>query len=1672
MRRFTCLLGMVAIGVLAAGNSGDVNRILQMKAIGRTPLSFQKTDTKSDVWTASGKGYTVNVSGANARVLLNSGKACASVKMRLIGANSAARSEAQQPLPGKVNYLIGRDPKGWRTGIATFGRVEYYDVYKGTDVSWYGNQGQLEYDFSLRPGGDPNRITLGFEGATRLTIAPGGDLRVIVGDRFLTLHTPLVYQEIGGVRKQVSGRYELRASKEVGFRIGAYDKSRTLIIDPYLVYSSYYGSDLAPNSMAVDSNGNVYVGGVTQGGYVPVPGGADTPLSTVGLGSESGVITQFNSSGVVQYSTFIGGSGQDTIQGIAVNPSTGEVFATGATTSTDFPVVSAAQPLYRGYGDAFALKLSADGSTLEYSTYLGGSQIDSGQGIAVDASGSAYITGLTYSSDFLGTQSGSGNGQAFVVKLSASGSISTNFPMFAGDNTEGTGIVADSSGAYITGNTSGTSFSNVSTPGPQSQRGGGQDAFIMRVSATTGSPVWATFLGGSGDENASAIVSDGTYLYVTGWTTSSDLRTVNPLPTNGSSLRGSKNAFVAAVDVNGNHFKFVTYLGGSNYDYAAGLAFDPSSGSLVVAGNTASPDFPTQNALQPAFPSDGSLFYTSGDSGQTWTPSHGLGAAYFLSNITPDPENQGTILATELGTSAKGAGNAAIVQTTNYGQSWQPVYSPVSAFAYSITSLARNPANTSILYAIDSNNAVLKSVNNGASWQKVNSVTSWNNIITVTQNGTVLVFGYDTTNRIFRSTNGGTSFSPATGGFGSATIVQPAYAVVASDGPIFVGTSIGIYESTDDGQTWSLLGGTPAGANNLALAQGTSSTLYTADCTSVYSRVSGGTWTPLSGSAGDGICYVAGSPSTPNIFGATQNGDVFVSTDGGTTWTVTGAGVDNTAITGLVVDPTSPNGNSYVYLTSKNTGQSGFITSMATDASALSWSTYFGDSSQGFSLNAVASHSPEGVWIAGSGSLNLPLSNNAALTSGLDGSSSFIAQLSNATPSCSYSINPTSQYVYATGTVYLSVTAPSGCAWTASTDSPAWIGFKTGGSGTGSGTVVARVQGNPTDPSRIGNIFIQAPAPNTVATFTITEPAATCTYSVTNVPAAPQAGGSVTLTMTASSPAGAQCQYNELPLSGYSSVHDNLNGTFTVTVPPNQSINSQPFVIQAGGQLVTINQASVCQYSGFPNGQTLPVSGLAGGGSLSGISVTPSVCSLNATSDAQWLTVTNSAGNGAISYSYTGNYTTGPRYAHIMLNGQEYTITQAAASALQFVPLQKTCRFVDTRGPASLYTPGVFGTPSLQAQTSRSFPLASITNPDCGQIPSNAVAFSLNITVVPHGGLGYLTVWPSDRPQPNVSTLNSDGRVKANAAIVAASSDGTQSISFYATQEADLVLDLNGYFVPAGTNSAGLDFYPLTPCRIADTRSRYASSGPPSLSGGASAREFFVATTSSCMASLPAGVQPKAYSLNFTAVPVPNSAGLSYLSVWPGGEPEPDPPVSTLNAALADSPLSAPVTANAAIVPAGNGGVEVFAAQDTDLVIDIDGYFAAPGPGGLSFYPATPCRVLDSRQPPGAQPLIGTVLVNVVGSQCAPPSTAQAYVMNATVVPVTALSYLTLWSDSGPQPNVSTLNAQDYTITSNSAIVPTVTSNMAIVPTTYGNINTFFTNPTALVLDYLGFFAP
>jgi Beta-propeller repeat len=421
----------------------------------RMPLQFEANQGQVDAqvkFLARGKGYTLFLTPTESVMVLQQRETAiakdplamtkptavpqpapikqAIVRMKLEGANQAPAIDGMEKHPGIVNYFIGNDPKKWRTEIPTYAKVQYQEAYPGIDLAYYGNQGKLEYDFIVAPGADPRQIKLAFEGASDIHLAESGDLLLSTELGEVRMQKPIVYQlEPDGHKTLVAGNYiaSPKTPKTVAIQLAAYDHTKPVVIDPVLSYSTYLGgnnNDQA-HSIAVDSSGNAYMTGWTESTNFPTTVGSFQTIR-----SEHGrvsFVTKLNPTGSsLVYSTYLGG-GQGL--GIAVD-GLGNAYVTGKTDSGDFPTTAGAfQITVNRFGAAFITKLNPAGSSLVYSTYLSGSSgFSVGQGIAVDASGNAYVTGLTVnSSEFPTTPeafqaTSSGDYDAFVTKLNPTGS--------------------------------------------------------------------------------------------------------------------------------------------------------------------------------------------------------------------------------------------------------------------------------------------------------------------------------------------------------------------------------------------------------------------------------------------------------------------------------------------------------------------------------------------------------------------------------------------------------------------------------------------------------------------------------------------------------------------------------------------------------------------------------------------------------------------------------------------------------------------------------------------------------------------------------------------------------------------------------------------------------------------------------------------------------------------------------------------------------------------------------------------------------------------------------------------------------------------------------------------------------------------------------------------------
>lgn len=600
MSRQARLLPFV-LSVLAASSPGGA---ATLDRYGERPMQFEQNvgQTADQVeFLARGRGYTVFLTHEGPVVALtgpSSGRVA--FKMRMIGANPSPRIEALEPLPGKANYLRGNDPRRWHTDVPTFGRVRYRDVYPGVNVVCYGGQGELEYDFEVAPGASPAAIRVRFEGVVKKTLDSNGDLLLDLPGGIVRQRKPRVFQVWAGEREEIGSRYVLENGGDVQFELAGHDPTRALTIDPVLSYSTYLGGAGGGNetarAVAVAPAGHVYLVGYTDSPDLPATSNAIQP--DYGGGGQDAFVAKLDTTGTeLVYLSYIGGVGSDLAYALAVD-ATGNAFVAGQTTSPDFPTTRGAlRATLGGPADGFVSALDPTGSALVYSTYLGGTSHDAAYGIAVDGSGSAYVTGYTASSDFP-TTSGSlqawstdpSSTDAFVAKLTPAGSGLVFSTFLSGSGADiGRGIAVDEGGrSHVVGTTESGDFPH--TPGAAQSYAGAADSFVTKLNPSGSAAVYSTFLGGGANDYGQAIAIDRTgAAVVAGYSNSPNFPVTNDAL---QAVSGGRfDLTMAKLNLAGDSISYATYLGGPGDDYGYAVATD-ASGSTHVAGHS-SGGFPT-----------------------------------------------------------------------------------------------------------------------------------------------------------------------------------------------------------------------------------------------------------------------------------------------------------------------------------------------------------------------------------------------------------------------------------------------------------------------------------------------------------------------------------------------------------------------------------------------------------------------------------------------------------------------------------------------------------------------------------------------------------------------------------------------------------------------------------------------------------------------------------------------------------------------------------------------------------------------------------------------------------------------------------------------------------------------------------------------------------------------
>jgi hypothetical protein len=610
------------------------------------------------------------------------------VRIRFDDALPTVALTAAAPLAGRASYFQGNNTRPQPTDLPTYAELTYTGLYPGIDLRYDGTGNRLKGTYTVAPGADPTHIRWHYEGATDLHIDSTGDLRYTVGDADPVVEqAPVAWQERTGQRHAVPVRYTVTDEGEVGFTLGPYDTTQALLIDPTLIYATTVGGSGNDDgwAIAVDRAGNTYVAGETTsvdfpapkgfqpgfgGGYSDVfviklnpagdvvystylggggedmalgisvdsagnaylagsTGSPDFPLAnpvqpTYGGGSVDGFLTELNAAGTgLIVSTFLGGNYDDCTVGLAADAA-GNLYTAGYTASTNFPVVNAVQATNGGSWDAFATKLGGRGTTIQYSTYLGGSDYELVSGFALDAAGNVIFAGETASLNFpthnAVQAANAGEEDAFVSKLGADGALVYSTYLGGSGEDANWAVTVDGAGsAYISGSTHSPDFPTRNAVQPE--YAGDGDAFLTKLSSTGTALVYSTYLGGAGEDWGRGVAVDQAgNAYLDGMTDSADFPLIAPWQ---AKYGGKGDAFVAALDAGGATLHYTTFIGGSGEDDSRSLALD-TAGNVYLTGYTNSPDFPAGRSVQPAT-AGGHEVFVVGLSPRAFTTPHPFG---------------------------------------------------------------------------------------------------------------------------------------------------------------------------------------------------------------------------------------------------------------------------------------------------------------------------------------------------------------------------------------------------------------------------------------------------------------------------------------------------------------------------------------------------------------------------------------------------------------------------------------------------------------------------------------------------------------------------------------------------------------------------------------------------------------------------------------------------------------------------------------------------------------------------------------------------------------------------------------------------------------------------------------------------------------------------------------
>lgn len=856
------------------------------------------------------------IRGGNATAAtLESPRTLPSVAMRLVRSNRHARLIGEDQLTARTNYFIGNDEAQWSRDVPNYARVRCERIYRGIDLTYYGSNRQLEYDFKVASGASYKAIHLRFSGAQPIRIEQSGDLVIDTEEGQIREHKPVAYQVVAGERREIAARYIVLREREIGFSIGSYDRRRPLIIDPVLNYSSFFGgegNDII-NSVAVDAQGNAYVAGTTNSSDLTVTQGAVQPNGNISPGLTTCFVAKFDLTNTrLVYSTYLGGGSagpsavfaSSSCLAVAIDFA-GDAYITGWTGAVDFPATpNAFQRVLAGGIDAFVAKLNPGGNALAYSTYLGSSRVptpfsaplDEGLGIAVDAGGSAYVTGRT---------------------------IGMDFPVTAG--------ALKTTHDHDIGAVGGVDPVLVSHA----------DAFVTKLNPTGTALTYSTYLGGAGDDLGNGVKVDASgNCYVAGVTRARDFPTSNAAQSN---LAGGSDAFIAKLNRDASGLIYSTYVGGTSDDTGKSIDLD-ESGNVYFAGVTASTDLSvTPNAFQQAT-ADVSI-YKSTNAGGSWFPSNvGMPGNAWTGLFAIDPASGFSVYTNVSG---------YVFRSTDGGRQWTnsvgedrgPLPTHVLAF---------DPKKPSTVYGVMDSGfffpQILRSIDGGQTWENITAHFPTRDTIrqiidlSIDPVNTTSIY-VSTEQGLFKVTDGVNVIGRGNGLPGDGADARILAIDLSNSNRLFASASEELFISTNGGKRWSTSSLTKTSVFNVTIDPITTSTVYASGGGLFKSTDSGESWQEVDNDLMTfGVGKVVIDPANTLVMYTTTRAGIFKSADGGHHWIAINAGLGpyfriSTSEIVLAIDPRNP---SILYARGIAAGSDAFVGKLNASGSAFVYLSYLG----------------------------------------------------------------------------------------------------------------------------------------------------------------------------------------------------------------------------------------------------------------------------------------------------------------------------------------------------------------------------------------------------------------------------------------------------------------------------------------------------------------------------------------------------------------------------------------------------------------------------------------------------------------------------------------------------------------------------------------------------------